>query len=387
LKGGTILVEDDGKRFLLPAGDYFMMGNEACVEGALYAGCRFFAAYPITPASEIGERMSMRMPQVGGMFIQMEDELGSVNTLIGASLAGKKALTATSDVGFNLMLEGMSYGVNCEVPFVIVDVQRTRGFIHSAHADVMQARWGPSGDHQIIVLIASSVQELFDLIIEAFNLSEKYRNPVILLTEELTAHMREKLTIPAVEEIKIVDRKRPDLPPEKYLPFAADESGVPAMTAFGDGYNALYSMNPHDERGYNIWSGEIYDRLTRRISAKIKKDTDRIFNYETLFNDDSEVVVISYGVTARSAIEAVRRARARGRKVGHIKLKTLWPSSEKIIRKLTKRAKQIIVPEMNMGQYVLEIERITRRHVVSITKTTGYPFSAQELLEEIERVA
>lgn len=380
------MVEDDGKKFLLPVGDYFMMGNEACVEGALYAGCRFFAAYPITPASEIAEKMSLRMPQVGGMFIQMEDEMGSINALIGASLAGRKVMTATSDVGFNLMLEGMSYAVNCEIPLVIVDAQRTRGYIHSAHSDVMQARWGPSGDHQMIVLIASSVQELFDLTIEAFNLAEKYRNPVVLLTEEMTAHMREKLTIPPAEKIKIVDRKKPDLPPDKYLPFAADESGVPAMTAFGDGYNATYTMNPHDERGYNIWTGEIYDRLVRRISSKIKNDTDRIFKYEARFNEDCEVVVISYGVTARSALEAVRLARERGWKAGHVKLKTLWPSSEKIIRKLTEGAKKIIVPEMNLGQYVLEVQRIAEKDVVSVTKTTGYPFSAQELLEEIGRV-
>jgi len=379
------LIEDDGKKFLLPAGNYFMMGNEACVEGALCAGCRFFAAYPITPASEIGERMAMRMPQVGGMFIQMEDELGSISTLVGASLAGKKAMTATSDVGFNLMLEGISYAINCEVPLVVVDVQRTRGFIHSAHADVMQARWGPTGDHQMIVLIVSSVQELFDLTIEAFNLSEQYRNPVIVLTEELTAHMREKLTIPPVEKIKLVNRKKPDLPPEKFLPFAADESGVPAMTTFGDGYHVLYTMNPHDERGYNVWSGEIYDLLVKRISHKIKKDADRIFKYDAHFLDDSDAVVISYGVTARSALEAVQRVREKGKRVGHVKLKTLWPSGERTIRELTQKAKKVIVPEMNLGQYVLEIERIVRRDVVSLTKTTGYPFSAQELTEQIER--
>jgi 2-oxoglutarate ferredoxin oxidoreductase subunit alpha len=377
---------EEEKKYLLSPGNYFMMGNEAIVEGALYAGCRFFAAYPITPASEIGERMSTRMLQVGGVFIQMEDELGSISSLIGASFAGKKAMTATSDVGFSLMQEGLSYGVNCEVPLVVVNVQRTRGFIHSAHADVMQARWGPTGDHQMIVLIASSVQELFDLQIEAFNLSEQYRNPVILLTEEMTAHMREKLTIPPIEEIKIVNRKKPTVPPEKYLPYAADESGVPPMSTFGDGYNVLYTMNPHDERGYNVWSAEIYDKLVRRISNKIKRDADRIFRYKVDFLDDSEVLVISYGVTARSALEAVRRAREKGKRAGHIKLNTLWPSAERTIRELTQRAKKVIVPEMNMGQYVLEIERIVKREIISLTKTTGYPFSAQEIFEEIERV-
>lgn len=377
---------EEEEKYLLPSGNYFMMGNEALVEGALYAGCRFFAAYPITPASEIGERMSIRMPQVGGVFIQMEDELGSISSLIGASFAGKKAMTATSDVGFNLMLEGLSYGVNCEVPLVVVNVQRTRGFIHSAHADVMQARWGPTGDHQMIVLIASSVQELFDLQIEAFNLSEQYRNPVILLTEEMTAHMREKLMIPPIDEIKIVNRKKPTVPPEKYLPYATDESGVPRMSTFGDGYNVLYTMNPHDERGYNVWSAEIYDKLVRRISNKIKRDADRIFRYKADFLDDSEILVISYGVTARSALEAVRRAREKGKKVGHIRLDTLWPSAERTIRELTQKAKKVIVPEMNMGQYVLEIERIVKREIISLTKTTGYPFSAQEIFEEIERV-
>lgn len=376
----------ENNKYLMRPGDYFMMGNEACVEGALFAGCRFFAAYPITPASEIGERMSKRMPQVGGMFIQMEDEVGSLNTLIGASLAGKKALTASSDVGFNLMLEGLSYAINCEIPLVVVDVQRTRGFIHSAHSDVMQARWGPTGDHQMIVLIASSVQESFDVMIQAFNLSEHYRHPVIVLTDEVTAHMREKLSIPPVERINIVDRKKPKVSPEKYLPYATDESLVPEMTTFGDGYNVLYTINPHDERGYNIWSGEIYDRLTRRITYKIKKDADIIFKYEACFLEDSDAIVISYGITARSGLEAVRRARQKGKKVGHVKLKTLWPLGEQTLREVTGRATKIIVPEMNMGQYVLEVERVTRKEVISVTKTTGYPFSAQELLEELERI-
>lgn len=373
-------------KYLKPPGNYIMMGNEAAVEGALFAGCRYFAAYPITPASEIGEGMSIRMPQVGGIFIQMEDELGSICSVIGASLAGTKAMTATASAGFNLMLEALSYSVACEVPLVITDVQRTRGYIYSSHADVMQSRWGPSGDHQMIVLIPSSVQEYFDLQIEAFNLAEQYRNPVILLTDEMIAHMREKVTIPRLEEMKILDRKKPDIPPEDYLPFAADESGVPAMSRFGDGYNVLYTINPHDERGYNIWSPKIFDTQTRRISHKIKKDAERIFKYKAYFLDDCETLVIAYGISARSASEAVRRAREKGKKVGYIKLNTLWPSAPIKIKELTQMAKKIIVPEMNLGQYVLEIERITKKEVISFTKTTGYVFSSQEILDEIERV-
>lgn len=373
-------------KYLMPPGKYFMMGNEACVEGALYAGCRFFAAYPITPATEIGERMSVRMLQVGGMFIQMEDEIGSICSVIGASLAGTKAMTATASAGYNLMVEALSYAVACEVPLVITDVQRTKGYIHSSQADVMQSRWGPSGDHQMIVLAPSTVQESFDLQIEAFNLAERYRNPVILLTDETIAHMREQLTIPPIEEITVFDRKAPEVPPEEYLPFAADESGVPPMSKFGDGYNVLYTINPHDERGYNIWSGETFNKLTRRISDKINRNADRIFKYKAYYLDDSESVVVAYGITARSALEAVRRAREEGRKVGFIKLVTLWPSAERNIRELTQSAKKIIVPEMNLGQYVQEIERITKKEVIPLSKTTGAVFSSQEILGEIARV-
>jgi 2-oxoglutarate ferredoxin oxidoreductase subunit alpha len=374
-------------KYLKPPGNYIMMGNEAAVEGALFAGCRYFAAYPITPASEIGESMSIRMPQVGGIFIQMEDELGSICSAIGASLAGTKAMTATASAGFNLMLEALSFSVACEVPLVITDVQRTRGYIYASHADVMQSRWGPSGDHQMIVLIPSSVQEYFDLQIEAFNLAEQYRNPVILLTDEMVAHMREKVTIPPLEEMKIIERKKPDVSPENYLPFGADESGVPPMSSFGDGYNVLYTINPHDERGYNIWNPEIFNRQTRRISQKIKKDAEHIFRYKASFLDDCETLVIAYGISARSSGEAVRRARERGKKVGYIKLNSLWPSAPVKLQELTQMAKKIIVPEMNLGQYVLEIERITKKEVIPFTKTTGYVFSSQEILDEIERVA
>jgi 2-oxoglutarate/2-oxoacid ferredoxin oxidoreductase subunit alpha len=373
-------------QYLTPPGTYFMMGNEACVEGALYAGCRFFAAYPITPATEIGERMSVRMLQVDGIFIQMEDEIGSICSVIGASLAGKKAMTATASAGYNLMLESLGYSVQCEVPLVITDVQRTRGYIHASQADVMQSRWGPSGDHQMIVLSPSSVQESFDFQIEAFNLAEQYRNPVILLTDETVAHMREKVTIPRIDQMKIINRKEPNVPPDEYLPFAADESGVPPMSKFGDGYNVLYTINPHDERGYNIWSGEIFNRLQRRLSGKIKKDADRIFRYKAQYLDDCEIVVVAYGIVARSAAMAVRQAREKGRKVGLLKLNTLWPSAEESLRELTGAAKRIIVPEMNLGQYVQEIERVTKKEVFSLTKTTGAVFKAQEILSEIERV-
>ncbi len=373
--------------YLLPPGNYFMMGNEACVEAALYAGCRMFAGYPITPATEIMERMSQRMAQVGGMFLQMEDELGSICSIIGASLAGKKVMTATASTGFNLMVEALSYAVTCEVPLVITDVQRTRGYIFSSQSDIMQSRWSTSGDHQMIVLMPSSVQEFFDLQIEAFNLAEQYRNPVIVLTEETIAHMRERVTFPPLGAIEMVNRKKPVCPPEEYLPFKGDEDGIPPMSEFGDGYNVLYTINPHDERGYNIWSGEAFNKQVRRITNKIKGDADRIFKYEAEFLDDCEIIVIAFGITARSALEGVRRAREKGKKVGFIKLKTLWPSADKSILRLTERAKKIIVPEMNCGQYVLEIERITKKEVISYTKTTGYPILAHEISEAIERVA
>ncbi|MBW2369867.1 MAG: 2-oxoacid:acceptor oxidoreductase subunit alpha, partial [Deltaproteobacteria bacterium] len=355
------------------------------VEAALYAGCRFFAAYPITPATEIGEKMSLRMPQVGGMFIQMEDELGSICSVIGASLAGKKAMTATASTGYNLMLEALSYAVTCEVPLVVTNVQRTRGYIHASQADVMQSRWGTSGDHQMIVFAPSSVQEYFDLQIEAFNYAEYYRNPVVLLLDETIAHMREKLVIPEPDQIKRVNRKKPSVPPENYLPFAADETDIPEMSRFGDGYNVLYSINPHDERGYNVWRSETFNQQTRRVSRKITRDADAIFKYDSYYLEDSEVIVIAYGITARSALEAVRQARQAGMKAGLIKLKTLWPCAEKSIRALTEKAKRIFVAEMNLGQYVREIERITHKDVISITKTNGAVFSSGEILEEMKR--
>ena len=363
----------------------FILGNHAIAEGAIVAGCRFFAGYPITPASEIAERMSERLPEVGGRFIQMEDELGSIYAVLGASLAGTKAMTATASAGYNYMQEGIGYAVATETPIVIADVMRLRGAEQATHADIMQARWGASGDHEMIVLAPSSVQELFDYTIEAFNLSEKYRNPVIVLSEMTLSLMREKIRIPPQDEIKIVNRKRPTVPPEEFLPFEAGEDGVPPMATFGDGYRVLYTLNPHDKRGMITGDLDIYDDLYRRITNKIKRAVDDIVKYKTYFLDDADIAMVAYGSEARSALEAVRRARDEGMKAGLLKLATIWPFHDSLVRSIAEQVRKIIVPEMNIGKYFGEVKRASEclAEVVSLPLNKGRMHSSSEILSSI----
>jgi 2-oxoglutarate ferredoxin oxidoreductase subunit alpha len=364
----------------------FILGNHAIAEGAIAAGCRFFAGYPITPASEIAERMSERLPEVGGRFIQMEDELGSIYAILGASQAGVKSMTATASAGFNYMQEGIGYAVATETPIVIVDVMRLRGAEQATHSDIMQARWGASGDHEMIVLAPSSVQELFDYTIEAFNLAERYRNPVIVLSEMTLSLMRERIEIPSPSKMRIVDRKRPSVPPEKYLPFEAGDDGVPPRACFGDGYRVLYTFNPHDKRGMISGDLEIFDELYRRITTKIRRAVDDIVKYQTYFLDDSEIAVIAYGTEARSSLEAVRRARDEGIKAGLLKLVTVWPFHEELVRGVAERVKRIIVPEMNVGKYVGEIERASDclAEVISLPLNKGRMHTSGEILSMIK---
>ncbi len=369
------------------SGLHFMLGNHAIVEGAIAAGCRFFAGYPITPASEIAEIMSLRMPQVGGRFIQMEDEMGSIFAVTGASLAGAKAMTATASAGFNYMQEGIGFAAAVEAPCVIVNVQRTRQDIQPTQSDVMQARWGASGDYEIICLAPASVQESFDLMIEAFNLAEKYRNPVLLLSDGSICHMRGRVKIPDSHEIKLINRKKPTVPPEEYLPFKADEDGVPPMSTFGDGYRVLYSVNPHDETGRILWDADVYEKLYDRVCGKITRDIDSYAKFETCFLEDADLAVVSYGIESRIALEAVTRAREENIKAGHVKLTTIWPVPEKVLEETAETVKKILVPEMNLGKYVGEVKRVCggKAEVISLPKNRGELHTSQEILEAIRR--
>jgi len=365
---------------------HFILGNHAVAEGAITAGCRFFAGYPITPASEIAERISQLMPEVGGRFIQMEDELGSIYAIIGASLAGSKAMTATASAGFNYMQEGIGYAIATETPIVIVDVMRLRGAEQATHADIMQSRWGASGDHELIVLAPSSVQELYDYSIEAFNLSEKYRNPVIVLSEMTLSLMREKIRLKHPDKLKIVNRKRPTVLPEEFIPFQAGEDGVPPMAEFGDGYRVLYTLNPHDKRGMITGDLDVYDELYKRITGKIRRAVDDIVRYEKYYLEDADIAVIAYGSESRSAREAVRRAREEGIKAGLLKLVTVWPFHYDLIRSVAEQVKKIIVPEMNLGKYVGEIERASDclTKVVSLPLNKGRIHMSGEILHSIK---
>ena len=364
-----------------------MLGNHAIVEGAIAAGCRFFAGYPITPANEISERMAQRMPEVGGRFIQMEDELGSIYAVCGASLAGKKAMTATASAGYNYMQEGIEYAVAAEIPIVIVDVMRQRGENFPTQSDVMQARYGAAGDHEMIVLTPSSVQELFDLTFEAFNLAERFRNPVIVLSEATISLMREGIRIPRPGELRVLNRKKPIVPPEEFMPFRAEEDLVPRMSEFGDDYKVLYTHNPHDERGRIAWTPELYEDLYNRITKKIADRADEIAMFDAERVDDAKVVVIAYGSESRGSVEAVRSARSMGIKAGMLKLKNIWPVPGKAIKDSTRRASKVLVPEMNTGRYYHTIKETVGCdcEVVSLPKNQGRIHSPEEILEAIKK--
>lgn len=365
----------------------FVLGNHAIVEGAIAAGCKFFAGYPITPANEISERMAQRMPEVGGRFIQMEDELGSIYAVCGASLTGKKAMTATASAGYNYMQEGIEYAVAAEIPIVIVDVMRQRGENFPTQSDVMQARYGAAGDHEMIVLTPSSVQELFDLTVEAFNLAERFRNPVIVLSEATISLMREGIRIPRPEKLKIVNRKKPIDPPEKFMPFRAEKDLVPRMSEFGDEYKVLYTHNPHDEQGRIAWTPKLYEDLYNRITRKIADKADEIAMFDTQTTDDAKIVIIAYGSESRGCIEAVKSARSKGIKAGMLKLKNIWPVPVKAIKESTRHASKVLVPEMNTGRYFHTIKEVLGCdcEVVSLPKNQGRIHSPEEILNEIKR--
>ena len=372
-----------------------MTGYDALVEGSILAGCRFFAGYPITPSTEIAERMSARLPRVGGVFIQMEDELASIIAIIGASWAGLKSMTATSGPGFSLMQEGLGFAVITETPIVIVNVMRggpSTGLVTlPSQGDVMQARWGSHGDYAIIALAPWSSQEMFDLAIKAFNLSEIYRNPVIILSDEVIAHIREPIRIPPLEEIEIVERRKPSVPPTDFIPYLPEPGEwVSPMPSFGDGYNVLVESVMHDEFGHRIGMGQpIAERKIKRIYYKIERNVDKIAMYEERWLDGADIAVVTYGSSARSSLKAIKDARELGIKTGMLRLITLWPFHDKLIGELSERVKAIVVPEMNMGKVVREVERASkgRCKVLSVPKVGGVLHSPDEILSAIKLAA
>jgi len=367
-----------------------MQGNEACSEGAIAAGCRFFAGYPITPASEIAEHLSVRLPQVDGTFIQMEDEIASMGAIIGASLAGAKSMTATSGPGFSLMQENLGYACLAEVPCVVVDVMRggpSTGLpTNPAQGDVMQARWGTHGDHPIIALSASSVLECFTMTVKAFNFAEKYRTPVILLLDEVVAHMREKVILPGPEGVEIIDRVRPSVPPEWYLPYEDTSYGVPPMGIFGEGYRYHVTGLIHDIRGFPTLRQDEIEPFLARLFRKISTHFEDIQMVERYQIEDADLVIIAYGCVARSAHRAMVEARAQGLKVGLLKLATLWPFPRRSIEPLIKAGKVLLVPEMNMGQISREVRRVNQgmTPVLALNKIDGTIISPKEILAKIK---
>jgi len=371
---------------MVKPGTYFWSGNEACVEAAIIAGCRFFAGYPISPSNEIPERLSERLPQLNGIFMQMEDELASIGAVMGASWAGKKAMTATSGPGFSLMQETIGWGFMTETPCVIVDVQRvgpgTGQATKCGQGDVMQARWGTHGDYAAIALSPNSVQEMFELTVRAFNLAEKYRTPVILLADETIAHLREQATVPRLEQIKIFDRKKPG--PSDRAFFGSEE--VAPMPSVGEGFNVAVTASTHDEYGVRFTQDPlVHRRMLSKLNAKINDHADDIVEVEDYNVDDCKVGIVSYGCTSRAVYEATERAEAEGMSTGYVRLKTIWPFPDKAVKRLAESAERIIVPEMNLGQISREVQRVAcKAEVIPLNKIGGGALiTPEELLTKI----
>ena len=360
----------DPERGRVLTGQHFMNGDTACAEGALAAGCSFFAGYPITPSTEIAERLSERLPELGACYVQMEDELGSMAAVLGAAWGGAKAMTATSGPGFSLMMENIGLGVMTETPCVVVDVQRggpSTGLpTLVSQADVMQAKWGSHGDYEPIAYAPASPQEMFDLTISAFNAAERFRTPVFVMADEVVGHMTERVVIPPEEGLLLMSRRRPPRPP------------------VGEGYRIHITGLTHDERGYPQSDAAVHDRLVRRLNEKVRRYAADVVRYEELLTDDAELIVISYGCTARSARHAVALARARGVRAGMLRLITLWPFPEARVRALTEQVRHFVVAEMNLGQMAREVERHARRPAVWVTHAGGAMISPERILNAIE---
>jgi 2-oxoglutarate ferredoxin oxidoreductase subunit alpha len=381
-------------------GEHFLLGDHACAEGALLAGCRFFAGYPITPATEVAERMSVRLPQVDGVYIQMEDELASMNAILGGSWAGVKSMTATSGPGFSLMMENLGLGIMLETPCVLVNVQRggpSTGLpTMVGQQDMMQARWGSHGDYEIIALSPTSPQELFDLTIRAFNLSEKYRIPVLVMTDAEVGHMTEKVVIPPIEDIEIIDRPhvvKGDIEPDHFRIYRdgsnSDNGYVSPMVAAGEGYRIHVTGLTHDERGYPSMNAEASEWKIKRLIDKIQFNRDDIIEIEERYIDDAEVVVVSYGISARTSLWPIETARSEGIKVGYLRLITVWPFPTDIIQDLAKQVRGFVVPEINYGQIKLEVERCAAGQalVLGVNRLGGDVIEPDHVLDAIREVA
>ncbi len=369
-----------------PPGMYYLSGNEAAAEGAIAAGCRFYGGYPITPSSELMERMAIRLREVGGVFIQMEDEMASISAVIGASWAGAKAMTATSGPGFSLMQEAIGYAAFTETPCVIVDVQRAGPCTGQATkvgaGDVMQAKWGSHGDYQVIALSPWSVQEMYDLTVRAFNLSERYRVPAFIMAEEVTGHLRENMTVS--KKVEVWDRKKK----KGDAPFGTEEEdGVPPMPVFGDGERLLVTGSTHDAYGFRKTDDpEAHARLVDRINEKILKNKKTIVDSEGYFLEDSEIALIAYGFTARTSLYVVKCLRKEGVKAGLLRLKTLWPFPEEPIREVGQCIKKLMIPEMNRGQVAGEVRKACLCDVISVGQTNGEIIRPETILEALRKI-
>ncbi|MFQ5878990.1 MAG: 2-oxoacid:acceptor oxidoreductase subunit alpha [Dehalococcoidia bacterium] len=369
-----------------------MNGDTACAEGALAAGLSFFAGYPITPSTEIAERLARRLPEVGGYYVQMEDELGSMAAVLGAAWGGARAMTATSGPGFTLMMENIGLAAMTETPCVVVDVQRgapSTGLpTLVGQADVMQAKWGSHGDYEIIAYAPSSCQEIFDLTVKAFNMADRFRTPVFIMADEVVGHLTERVVIPGEESVPRLGPQRPTTPPgQPFLPFATDGDLVPPMPRAGDGYRIHVTGLTHDERGYPATDAETHDRLVRRLCAKIADHAEEIVEYEEFMLTDAEVLVIAYGCVCRSARKAVSLAREEGIRAGLLRLITLWPFPGQRVRELSDEGKGLVVAELNLGQMAREVERFTTRPVLRVGHAGGVLTSPDPILAAIREAS
>ncbi len=373
---------------MLKPGKHLVLGNIACAEGAIRAGCKYFAGYPITPASEISHHLSAELPKVGGVFMQMEDEIASIASIIGASWAGAKSMTATSGPGYDLMQENIGYAHMTETPVVVVNVQRsgpsTGQSTDPSQQDIYQAKYGAHGDYEVIAVTPWSVQEMFDLTVRAFNLAETYRTPVMLMSDGLIGHIEEKLIVP--EKVEVLNRKKPTS--KDCTPWGTDDpSGVPEMPAFGEGYRLLVTGSTHKPDGVRNFAPEYHQKIVYRIRDKVLKAEPKIRDIHTEYMDDAKIAVLSFGASARPSMEAVEKARESGIKAGLFRLKTLWPFPEETVRDLADQVDAIIVVEMNVGKLVKEVERVVcgNANVVSLSKVGGQLPYSREILEAIRR--
>ena len=368
-----------------------MQGNEACVEGAIAAGMRFYAGYPITPSTEIAELCSEKLPTLGGKFIQMEDEIAGMAAIIGASLAGLKSMTATSGPGFSLKQENIGYAAMTQIPCVIIDVMRagpSTGLPTSpSQGDVMQAKWGTHGDHPTISLCPSSVREAFDLTIRCFNLAEKYRTPVFLLMDEVIGHLRERVEIPGTDEYEIYDRIKPGTNERDYKAYEVKKGEIaPRMAAFGEGYSFHVTGLVYDDYGFPKTDTDVAEKLILHLMNKVSDHVDDIITYDEYLTDDAELIIIAYGGVARAARQAVKECRQAGMKVGLFRPITLWPFPEKKVHEMTKNTKKILVAEMNLGQYVIPVHRVkmSDTKIFHYGKVNGEAIAPQEIIAKIK---